>query len=147
MISGPSGSTALKIVMVLSWKSLHVLRNTVHCASHRRRLKLCDTRKKTYVNICVPELPRSALGQSASKMDWIKVQTKQNLYLFYFWKTWKMWPSKGTNSARFKRLHFWWYGAVLVWNWQYWHIWKRLHQYWKVYTGFTATYALTIYFF
>lgn len=74
MISGPSGSTALKIVMVPSWKSLHVLRNTVNYASHRRRLKLYDTRNKTYVNICFLELPRSSLGQSASKMDWIEVE-------------------------------------------------------------------------
>lgn len=53
VIVKPSGSTASKTGMILSWKLLYGLRNTSTnpCAVHKRRIKIHHAQKKHYVNM------------------------------------------------------------------------------------------------
>lgn len=82
--------------MILQWKTLHELRNTVCCASHKYWLKLYHALKKPYVRMN----PTKAKWKIAcGRMDW-------NFKFFS--------ETMDATSPGGRGLHLWWYGGPLV---------------------------------
>lgn len=124
---GPSGSTALKTEIIVSWKSLCGLTNSSRNHSLWTHFTIQSTDKALSCKLeAVHETLSSSLGQKSFKIIWSKVQSCSVVawiqMLFISLENMdaassglKRWGTVHlVTIAQFKSPHLWWHGGVSV---------------------------------